>query len=75
MEEATKNECMRRLDLTICCQAYYNSHIMVLKNLSIEEALDYAEEHLDEAPIETPLEYLCDSDELDRENCDFLDKD
>lgn len=75
MKEATKNEDMRRLDLTICCQAYYNSHLMVPKNLSIEEALDYAEEHLDEANIETPLEYVRDSDELDRENCDFYDED
>ena len=39
---------------------------------TIEEAIKYAKEHLNEIPC-GELEYISDSDELDEENCDFDD--
>lgn len=38
--------------------------------MALEEAVDYAKDHLDEIPC-GELEYISDSDELDEENCDF----
>ena len=40
--------------------------------MTIEEAIKYAKEHLNEIPC-GELEYISDSDELDEENCDFDD--
>lgn len=41
---------MKKLNLTIQCLATYDSSIMVPDDLSIEEAIEYAKEHLDKAP-------------------------
>lgn len=47
-------------------------HSSKLENygMALEEAVDYAKDHLDEIPC-GELEYISDSDELDEENCDF----
>ena len=58
---------MKKLNLTIQCMAVYNSSI---DEMGIDEAIEYAKAHLDEAPLGT-LEYVRDSDMLDEENCDF----
>lgn len=50
--------------------AVYNSSIEVPDGMALEEAVDYAKDHLDEIPC-GELEYISDSDELDEENCDF----
>ena len=61
---------MKKLNLTIQCMAVYNSSIDVPDEMEIDEAIEYAKVHLDEAPLGT-LEYVRDSDILDEENCDF----
>ena len=62
----------KTLNVTVLCQAYYKNSIEVPDNLSREEALDYAREHLEDIPLGV-LEYVTDSDQLDEENCDFAD--
>lgn len=61
----------RTLNLTVKCLAYYNSHIEVPTNLTLNEAIEYARQRLDEVPIEGHLEYVSGSDVLDIDNCDF----
>lgn len=60
----------KTLNVNIFCQAYYNSSIKVPIELTKEEALEYAAEHLKEIPL-GELEYISDSDELDYENSGF----
>ncbi len=62
----------RTLNVTVLCQACYNSSIEVPADFSREQALDYAREHLEDIPLGV-LEYVTDSDQLDEENCDFAD--
>ena len=62
---------MKTFNLTVLCQAYYTSSIEVPDDFTREQALEYARKHLDLCPIDSPLEYISDSDELDDENCDF----
>ena len=62
---------MKKLNVTIFCQAIYNSSIEVPDNYTLEQAIDYAREHIDEIPIMSDLEYISDSDTLDKENCEF----
>ena len=66
---------MKTLNVTIVCQAAYNSHINVPDEMTLEEAIKYAKEHLNECTIETELEYISDSDMLDEENCEFAELD
>ena len=61
---------MKRLNVTIQCMAVYNSSIEVPEEMTLEEAIEYAKNHLNEIPLEE-LEYVDDSDILDEENCDF----
>lgn len=63
----------RTLNVTVLCQACYNSSIEVPADFSREQALDYAREHLEDIPLGV-LEYVTDSDQLDEENCDFADQ-
>ena len=63
----------KTLNVSVLCQAYYNSSIEVPDGLSREEALDYARKHLDSIPLGV-LEYVSDSDQLDEENCDFAEQ-
>ncbi len=62
----------KTLNVSVLCQAYYNSSIEVPDGLSREEALDYARKHLDSIPLGV-LEYVADSNQLDEENCDFAE--
>lgn len=62
----------RTLCVCVACQAYYGSEIRVPKDLSLDEAIEYAKDHLDEAPLGN-LEYISDSDELDENNCEFAE--
>lgn len=61
---------MKTLNVTIQCMAVYNSNIEVPEEMTLEEAIEYAKNHLNEIPL-TELEYVDDSDILDEENCDF----
>lgn len=62
---------MKTLNVTILCQAYYNSYIDVPDNMTFDEAIEYAKEHINEIPINSPLEYVDYTDEIDVENCDL----
>ena len=64
---------MKRLNVTVQCVAVYNSSIEVPEEMTFEEAIEYAKNHLDEIPL-GELEYVSDSDTLDEENCDFDDE-
>ena len=72
MPEMVKLYRPQYFNVTICCQAYYNSQIELPRDFSgnYEDALAYAKEHLDEIPIRE-LEYVSGSDSLDEENCSF----
>lgn len=61
---------MKRLNVTVTCMAVYNSGIDVPDEMTLEEAIEYAKEHINEIPI-GELEWISDSDEIDEENCDF----
>lgn len=62
----------KRLNVTINCQAVYNSAIQVPADMSLDEAIAYAKEHLRDIPL-TVLEYVKFSDTLDEDNCSFDD--
>lgn len=64
------NKNTKTLNVTVACTAVYNSSIEVPADFSLEEAINYANEHIDKIPL-GPLEYITDSDILDEENCDF----
>ncbi len=64
---------MKKLNVTVTYMATYNSYIEVPDNMNINEAIQYAKEHISNIPIGV-LEYIPDSDELDDENCDFEDE-
>ena len=53
---------MKKLNVTVTCMAVYNSSIEVPDGMTLEEAIEYAKEHIND---------ISDSDELDEENCDF----
>lgn len=61
----------KTLNVTCSCEATYNSSIEVPADMSLEDAIEYAKEHIDEIDIDTPLEYLGGSDSIDEDNCEF----
>ena len=61
---------MKKLLVTINCLAVYNSNIYVPDNMTLEEAIEYAKEHINEIPC-GELEYISDSDILDEDDCVF----
>ena len=64
---------MKRLNVTVECMAVYNSTIMVPDELTLEEAIQYAKDHIDESCV-GELSYIPDSDTIDEEDCDFDDQ-
>jgi len=60
----------KRLNVTVNCLATYNSSILVPYTMNLEEAIQYAEKHIDDIPLGL-LEYVSDSDSIDEENCSF----
>lgn len=64
----------RKLSITATCRCYYNSTIEVPADLSLEDAIEYADKHLSEIPL-GELDYVSNSDVLDKENCSFDDYD
>lgn len=61
---------MKRLNVTVICMAVYNSSIEVPDDMSLQEAIEYAKNHIDEIPL-GEMEWISGSDEIDEENCDF----
>ena len=60
----------KTLNITAQCLAVYNSSIEVPFDMSLEEAVQYAKDHIDEISI-GEFEYISDSDQIDEENCCF----
>lgn len=53
------------------CMVSYTGTIEVPADYTLEQAIEYAREHIREIPIASDLEYIGDSDELVDENCSF----
>ena len=64
---------MKTFNVSVQCMATYTSSIEVPDNMTREEAIEYAKEHIDEIPIKSELVYIGDSDQVDEENCYFED--
>lgn len=62
---------MKKLFLTINCQAVYTGSILVPADMNFEQAMAYANKHIDSVPP-YPLEYIG-NDELDKDNCKLDD--
>lgn len=62
---------MKKLNVTIEFSKVGVSSIMVPDNLTLEEAIEYAKEHINEIPIPSQSDYICGSDIIDEENCNF----
>lgn len=61
---------MKTLNVTVICNCFYNSTIQVPEEMSLEEAIAYAKEHLEDIPIKSSIEWFSDQC-LDEDNCDF----
>lgn len=72
MEKTKKTDANQTvtLNVKVWCQASYDATIQVPSELSLEEAVEYAKDHIDEIPLGS-LEYLPCSDEIDEENTYF----
>lgn len=53
------------------CTVAYSGTIRVPADYTLEEAIEYAREHLKEVPIDSDLNYIGDTDELVEEYCEF----
>lgn len=62
---------MKKLNVTGQFLSVGMSSIMVPDNLTIEEAIEYAKEHISDIPVPTQSDCVPDSDQIDEENCDF----
>ena len=60
---------MKKFNVTVGCIGVYCSSIMVPDELTFEESIKYAKEHLGEIPY-GEITWVEDSD-LDEDNCDF----
>lgn len=65
---------MKKFNVSITCMACYNATIDVPDDATYEDALEIAKAKLDDIPL-GELEYIPYSDEIDEENCEFLDDD
>lgn len=61
---------MKKLNVSVICMAVYNSSIEVPDDMTLEEAIEYAREHIDDIPL-GEVEWIPGGDELDEYNCDF----
>mgnify|MGYP006912266915 FL=1 len=62
---------MKTLNVTVNCIGVYNSSIQVPDEMTIDEAIKYASNHLDLIPM-GEVEWVGDVN-LDEDNCDFDD--
>lgn len=71
-QQMIQNNQRRRLLVTCTCEAVYESSIEVPAHMSLKEALNYAERHIDRIHV-GEMNYLSGTDQLDRENSHFED--
>lgn len=64
---------MKTLHLTVFVTSIGDTSIQVPDHLSLDEALQYAMEHMDEVAMPSNLDPAHESMELDVDNCDFED--
>lgn len=60
----------KTLNVRIWCQASYDGEIEVPRSMTLEEAIEYAKEHIEEIPLGA-MDHLAYSDEIDEEGCEF----
>ena len=63
----------KTLNLTVFAQCVGQTSIEVPADLTIEQAIAYAREHLAEVSVPVALDYVKDTLTIDEENCDFED--
>ncbi len=62
---------MKKLNVTLIFKSVGNAGIEVPDDMTLEQAIKYAKEHINEIPTPRNAEYIEGSDEIDEENCDF----
>lgn len=62
---------LKRLNIKMAYTFVGDTYIDVPKNFSLEEAMKYAQKHLDKIPIAPNTEYVPDSDNFELEDCSF----
>lgn len=62
---------MKKFNVTYQYSVMGTVTIDVPEKMNIEEAIQYAKEHIDELPLPQDASYLEGSDIIDEENCDF----
>lgn len=62
---------MKPFNVTLIFSKVGTSTILVPKKLTLQEAIQYAKEHIREIPLPIESEYISDSDIIDEDNCDF----
>lgn len=63
---------LKKLDLTLSWREYGKAEIMVPEELTLEQAIQYAKDHIDSITLPTESEYMESSDEIiDEDNCAF----
>ena len=61
---------MKKLNVKVWCTCGYNSSINVPDHMTLDEAIEYAKDHLSDIPL-GKLNYIPESDELNEEMCEF----
>lgn len=61
---------MKKLNVKVWCTCGYNSSIEVPDEMTLDEAIEYAKEHINNIPL-GELVYIPESDELNEETCEF----
>lgn len=63
----------KKLNVVVQCMATYNSSINVPDCMTLEDAIEYTNMHINEIPL-TKMNYVNGSNSLDEENCSFMDE-
>ena len=61
---------MKTLNVVVLCEAWFQSEIQVPDDMTLDEAIDYAKDHIDEIK-RGDLTYVPFSGELSEEECEF----
>lgn len=61
----------RRLNIMMTCVGVYKTHVDVPEEMSLDEAVAYANSIKDDLFIESDIEWVDDLDEICEEDCNF----
>ena len=61
----------RRLNISMACIGVYTTHVDVPEEMSLEEAVAYANSVKDDLFVESDIEWVDDLGEIRLEDCDF----